>query len=67
MGEPLATISANCKLIEESKNLELFEKMNENDRSISQFRNQIKSTRIFTELMIYQLKDMQDLQDLKTG
>ena len=53
MGEPLATISANCKLIEESKNLELFEKINENDRSISQFRNQIKSTRIFTELMIY--------------
>jgi hypothetical protein len=26
MGEPLATISANCKLIEDSKSLEIFEK-----------------------------------------
>jgi hypothetical protein len=26
MGEPLATISASCKLIEDSKSLEMFEK-----------------------------------------
>jgi len=35
MGEPLATISANCKYIEESKNLEMFEKLNKNDQSVS--------------------------------
>jgi hypothetical protein len=35
MGEPLATISANCKFIEDSKSLEMFEKLNQNDKSIS--------------------------------
>jgi hypothetical protein len=35
MEEPLATISANCKLIEDSKSLEMFEMQNRNDRSVS--------------------------------
>jgi len=34
MGEPLATISANCKLIEDSKSLETFENQNINDKSV---------------------------------
>ena len=67
MGEPLATISANCKFIEESIQLEQFEKSNINDKAIAQFRTQIKNTRNFTELMIYQLKDLQDLKDIKSG
>jgi hypothetical protein len=35
MGEPLATISANYKLIEDSESLEIFEKQYKNDNSIS--------------------------------
>jgi hypothetical protein len=35
MEEPFATISANGKLIEDSKSLEMFEMQNRNDRSVS--------------------------------
>ena len=35
MGETLVTISANCKFIEESRQLEQFEKFNKNDKAVA--------------------------------
>ena len=63
IGEPLNTINANCKNIENSKSLKMLEELNL-DGDTRQFKNQIKAMRTFSDIMIYRLKDMQDFQDI---
>ncbi len=53
-------ISINCKEIEESLNLKNFERMMIESNEPKEVRSQIKTMRVFSDLMIYRLKDMQD-------
>ena len=62
MGIPLKNIVKNCRELEKSDQLKEFESTNGQD-----FRAMIKNARIASNLMVFQLKDMQDWNLLKTN
>ena len=60
MGDPLRNIVRNCRELEKSDQLKEFEKKNGKN-----FTKTVKNARIFSNLMVYSLKDMQDWNSLK--
>ena len=62
MGVPLQNIVTNCKEIENSEQLKTFENTNGHE-----FRQMIQNVRMASNLVVFQLRDMQDWNLLKTN
>ena len=62
MGVPLKNIVRNCRELEKSDQLKEFEKSNG-----KAFSNMVKNTRMFSNLMVFSLKDMEDWNLLKNS
>ena len=62
MGVPLKNIVRNCRELEKSDQLKEFEK-----RNGTTFSKMVKNARIFSNLMVFSLKDMQDWNLLKNS